>query len=294
MSSSLIVWLFDLAARLPLNVLHRLGGVTGWAIYLLSGEYAARLRENLGYAWEGRPKEEFRKVLNASIAEAGKSMAEVPWAWRRSLAEVTGSVRACHGWEHIEAAQSKGQGIIFLSPHLGSFEVSVLWAAQRMPITALYRPPKLAWLEEVMRSGRERGQLRLARTDVGGVRLLYKALKRGEAIALLPDQVPGNGEGEWANFFGRPAYTMTLVGRLVETSGATMLMACAERLPAGAGYVIRITPLEFTPGLPVTLQMNAALETVVRACPAQYLWSYNRYKASAGIDAPAQINKDVP
>lgn len=294
MSSPLVVWVFNLAARLPLSVLHRLGSAAGRATYRLSGKYAARLRENLGYGLEGRPAAEFRKVLNASIAESGKSLAEMPWVWRRPLAEVTGSVRACHGWEHVEAARSKGRGIIFLSPHLGCFEVSIQWAAERMPITALYRPSKLAWLEEVMRSGRERGQLRMARTDVGGVRLLYKALKRGESIALLPDQVPGNGEGEWANFFGRPAYTMTLVGRLVESSGAAMLMACAERLPDGAGYVIRITPLEFVPGLPVTAQMNAALEAVVRACPGQYLWSYNRYKAPAGIKAPAQVNEGVP
>ena len=255
----------------------------GWATYLLSGKYAARLRENLGYGLPGRSDAEFRKVLHASIAETGKSLTEIPWVWYRPLAEVTGSVRACHGWEHVEAARSKGRGVIFLSPHLGCFEVSVQWAAERMPITALYRPPKLVWLGEVMRSGRERGQLRLARTDVGGVRLLYKALKRGEAIGLLPDQVPSKGEGEWADFFGRHAYTMTLVGRLLESSGATVLMACAERLPDGAGYVIRITPLEFAPDLSVTGQMNAALEAVVRACPAQYLWSYNRYKVPTGV-----------
>ncbi len=283
MSSFLIARIFNLAACLPLSVLHRLGSAAGWATYLLSDKYAARLRENLGYGLEGHPATEFRKVLNANIAETGKSLTEVPWVWCRPLTEVTGSVRACHGWEYVEAARSKGRGIIFLTPHLGCFEVSALYAAERMPITILYRPPKLIWLEGVMRKGRERGQLRLARTDVGGVRLLFKALKRGEAIGLLPDQVPGNGEGEWANFFGHPAYTMTLVGRLVESSGAVMLMAYAERLPNGAGYVIRIAPLEFSRGLSVTGQMNAALEAVVRACPAQYLWSYNRYKTPKGM-----------
>ena len=274
MSSSLIVWIFDLAARLPLRVLHRLGSMLGWITYLLSGKYAARMRENLGYGLEGCSAAEFRKILNAAIAETGKSLIEMPWMWRRPLDEVTRSVRACHGWEHVEAARSKGQGIVFLTPHLGCFEVSALYAAARMPITVLYRPPKLIWLEEVMR---------LARTDVGGVRLLYKALKRGEAIGLLPDQVPGLNEGEWADFFGRPAYTMTLVGRLVESSGAMVLMACAERLRDGVGYVIRITPLELVPGLPVTRQINTALEAAVRASPAQYLWSYNRYKAPKGM-----------
>ncbi len=286
MRSSIVVWLFDLAAHLPLSTLHRLGALLGWMTYWLSGNYARRLRENLRYEMGNCPEENFRQVLSASIAEAGKGVAELPWLWCRSLEEIVPSVKMCHGWEHVEAARARGKGIIFLTPHLGCFEISATYAAESIPITVLYRPPKLAWLEAVMRSGREHGQIRLARTDVSGVRLLYKALKRGEAIGLLPDQVPGKGEGEWADFFGRPAYTMTLVGRLAESSGATVLMAYAERLPKGVGYIIHITPLEFVANLPVTRQINAALEKVVRACPTQYLWSYNRYKIPAGIEPP--------
>lgn len=293
MGSSFVVWLFDLAAQLPLRVLHRLGVMLGWATYRLSGRYAARLRENLGYEWAGRSATDFRKTLNASIAETGKGVLELPWVWRRPLHEVTASVRECHGWEHVDTAVARGKGLIFLTPHLGCFDISALYAAERLPITVLYRPPKLAWLEQVMRGGRERGQLQLARTDVGGVRALYKALKRGEAIGLLPDQVPGRGEGEWANFFGRPAYTMTLVGRLVQSSGAAILMAYAERLPQGRGYVIRIAPLELIPDQPASAQINAALENIVRACPAQYLWSYNRYKIPAGVTPPAQPGNPI-
>ena len=184
MSSSIVIWLFDLAARLPLKWLHWFGGVLGWMTYQLSHQYATRMRENLRFGLEGYSDAEFRKILNASILENGKGLVEMPWMWRRPMDEVTGSVRACYGWEHVEAARLKGQGIIFLTPHLGCFEVTALYAAERLPITVLYRPPKLAWLEEVMRKGRERGLLRLARTDVSGVRLLFKALKRGEAIGL--------------------------------------------------------------------------------------------------------------
>jgi len=294
MRSSIVVWLFDLTAHLPLGALHRLGTLLGWATYWLSGKYARRLRENLGYGMGLCPEKDFRKVLNASVAEAGKGVAELPWLWRRPLAEVTASVKACHGWEHVEAARARGKGIIFLTPHLGCFEISGIYVAERIPITVLYRPPKLAWLEQVVRSGRGRGQLRLARTDVGGVRLLYKALKRGEATGLLPDQVPGKGEGEWADFFGRPAYTMTLVGRLAESSGAAVMMAYVERLPKGDGYIIHFTPLEFAPDIPITKQINMALEKVVRACPTQYLWSYNRYKVPAGIEPPRQKQAGLP
>lgn len=284
MSPSLAVWLFSLVARLPLAVLHRIGAFLGWLTYRLSGRYAQQLRENFDYALADHSAHE--SLLNASVAEAGKALIELPWVWCRLLPEVLVCVKACHGWQQVEAAQAQGKGLIFLTPHMGCFEIVGLYIAERMPITVLYRPPRLSWLEQVMRNGRERSQMRLARTDMSGVRLLYKALKRGEAIGLLPDQVPGKGEGEWADFFGRPAYTMTLVGRLIESTGAIAMMTYVERLPKGAGYVIRFAPLEFVPGLPVTQQINAALEEVVRAYPAQYLWSYNRYKIPNGVQLP--------
>jgi KDO2-lipid IV(A) lauroyltransferase len=289
MSSSLAVWLFDLAARLPLSVLHWLGVGLGWVTYWVSASYAARLRNNLGYALEGCSAAEFRKTLHKSIAEGGKSLTEIAWVWRRPLQEVTGKVRECQGWNLVEAAHAKGKGVIVLTPHTGCFDVCGLYIAERLQFTALYRPPRLAWLEEVMRKGRERGMMRLARTDVGGVRLLYKALKRGEVLGLLPDQVPGKGEGEWVNFFGHPAYTMTLVGRLVQSSGATIIMTRAERLPSGTGYKLVFTPMELSLDLPFVEQMNATLESLVRTCPEQYLWSYNRYKVPAGIEAPLKI-----
>jgi KDO2-lipid IV(A) lauroyltransferase len=283
MSSSFVVWLFDLASHLPLSALHRIGAMLGRVTYLLDKKYAQRLRTNLDYGLPHLSAVERHKILSANIAETGKSVAELPWVWCRPMPEVTASVRTCHGWEHVEAAQARAKGIIFLTPHLGCFEIAATYLAYQMPITVLYRPPKLAWLEQVMRSGRERGQARLARTDVGGVRLLYKALKRGEAIGLLPDQVPGKSEGEWADFFGRPAYTMTLVGRLAESSKASVLMTYVERLAHGGGYVIHFKPLEFVPDTPVTQQINSALEEIVRAYPEQYLWSYNRYKTPTGI-----------
>ncbi len=288
MRSTLAARLFDLAARLPLGALHRLGAMLGWLTYALSGTYARRMRENLASAMADLPRTEIHKILHASIAEAGKGVAELPWLWRRPLAEVVASIKVCHGWEYVEAARAQDKGVIFLTPHLGCFEISATYAAQRLPITVLYRAPKMTWLEPLMRSGREHGKANLARADLGGVRLLIKALKRGEAIGLLPDQVPGKGEGEWSRFFGRPAYTMTLVGRLVESTGAAVIMAYAERLPYGAGYAIHLSPLELVPDQPATSQINAALEKLVRACPTQYLWSYNRYKTPAGAAPPKQ------
>jgi KDO2-lipid IV(A) lauroyltransferase len=279
MYAFLIKAIFTLFSAMPLGWLHRLGALLGWLTYASSGQYAARLRENLALAGYGNHP----ALRRAAIRETGKGLAELPWIWQRPYAEVLAKVRECVGRQYIEAAQAAGKGIIFLTPHLGCFEIAALWAAEFVPVTSLYRPPKLAFLEDVMRAGRERGQAKLAKADVSGVRLLYKALRRGEAIGLLPDQVPSRGEGEWAPFFGRSAYTMTLAGRLAENSGATVLIAYSERLPHGAGYVIHVEPLALNLLQPLSTQINAALEHVIRACPAQYLWGYNRYKTPRGV-----------
>jgi KDO2-lipid IV(A) lauroyltransferase len=110
---------------------------------------------------------------------------------------------------------------------------------------------------------------------------LLKTLRQGEAVGILPDQVPEDNEGEWANFFGRPAYTMTLVGKLVASTDATVLLAFGERLPSGQGYVIHIEPLDpdGVMAYPPTAQdVNDGIERIVRQCPEQYLWSYGRFK----------------
>ena len=193
-------------------------------------------------------------------------------------------VAECRGWDVAEAARARGKGIIFLTPHLGCFEICALYIAQRMPITSLYRPPKMAWIEPLMIAGRSRWQAQVAPANLRGVRMLYKALARGGAIGLLPDQAPGVGEGVWADFFGRPAYTMTLVTRLKQKCGAPVIMVFGERLEAGRGYRLHFEEL---PGTELNeAALNRAVEAQVRRRPEQYLWSYNRYKVPAGAEPP--------
>lgn len=291
MTTFLFKIVFQFLASLPLSVLHRIGAWLGRLTFAFSKQYAARMRENLQQAGYKLDDVQGKQLLSVAIDEAGKSIVELPWIWGRPYEEVLGSVLECQGLQYFEAAQARGKSIIFLTPHQGCFEIFGLYMAQYLPITLLYRPPRLAWLEGVMRGGRERGKAKLAKADLSGVRLLYKALKRGETIGLLPDQVPSQGEGEWANFFGRPAYTMTLVGRLAQTSDATVLLVSAERKACGAGYVIRFEPLQLDFAVSVPQQINAALEAMIRTNPAQYLWSYNRYKVSRGVLPPDAVEE---
>lgn len=266
--------LMKIAACAPLPVAHAVGAVLGWAMYGLSPTYRRHLRENLeaaGYADAA--------TRRAAIAEAGKLLAELPAVWLRPRKDVTALVREIRGLDLVEAARAQGRGIVFLTPHLGCFEVTAQVAAERFPITVLYSPPKMRWLQPIIEQGRGGENVRLASADLAGVRELLAALKRRETVGILPDQVPGEGEGEWADFFGKPAYTMTLAARFARREGVECLVAYGERLPMGRGYVVHVRPLPAAlEGESEARRVNRALESLIRELPAQYLWGYNRYK----------------
>jgi KDO2-lipid IV(A) lauroyltransferase len=136
-----------------------------------------------------------------------------------------------------------------------------------------------------MLAGRDRPGLRIATPDLSGVRAMLRALKKGEAVGILPDQAPGVGQGEWTDFFGKPAYTMTLVDRLQRASGASVVLAYAERLPGGRGFALHLAAMpEAAAGERPAHRLNRAIEGLVRRCPAQYYWGYNRYKVPAGAE----------
>lgn len=250
-------------------------------MYLGSPKTADRLRENLRASGLCPGEAAFRRTLRRNIVENGKSMLETFAIWFRPHEKMLGWVRECRGWEHVEAALAHGKGIIFLTPHMGCFEITALYYAARHPISILYRPPRKAWLAPLILTGRERGAAKLAPTNLRGVRSLLQSLRRGAAVGILPDQVPSSGEGEWANFFGRPAYTMTLVGRLAQATDATVLMAFGERLPWGRGYRLHFEPISGV-DMTSTTGLNQAIEALVRRHPEQYLWSYPRYKVPGG------------
>ena len=278
-----MIFVFRLLARASLATLHRLGALLGWLTWLASPTYRRHLRGNMALALGA---DSARRVRNAAIANAGRTSLELPRLWLHPLEETVRLVREVRGWDYVEAAQAAGKGILFLTPHLGCFEVTAQYYSHRAPISVLYRPPKQAWLQTMIEEGRARPQLYLAPADLSGVRTLIKALRRGEAVGMLPDQAPRRGEGRWIDFFGRPAYTMTLAGKLSE-SGAAVVLAWGERLPDGAGFRLHFMPPEH----PVegNVEERAAcisreMERLILKCPEQYLWGYNRYKQRRGTE----------
>jgi KDO2-lipid IV(A) lauroyltransferase len=261
--------------------LHAIGLAMGWLVYLASPSYRRRFIENISLAGH-------RASLRKAVGEAGKGIFELPFVW---CADPMRVLRTAHieGWELVQNALDAKAGIVFLTPHLGCFEISAQSVARHAGLSVLYRPPRQAALKPLIEGARARANLFLAPANLAGVRILLKALKNGQAIGLLPDQVPQNGEGVWADFFGKPAYTMTLPAKLQQMSGAPILLAYAERRPWGRGYVIRFVPFEGELGDTPQRQaraINLAMEQLIARCPAQYIWSYNRYKVPPGVTAP--------
>lgn len=283
LADGLLKWL----SRRPLWFLHTFGAVLGWAVWALSPPYRRRLRDNAALA--GVLEQDRRQA----VAEAGRMTMELPRLWlRRREAPVPDPVR-WEGAELIEAAIGRPGGLLILTPHLGSFEVAAHAYAERFgprqPMTVLYRPARQAWLRAMEEVARERPGLSSAPATLAGVRQLIRALRQGGTVALLPDQVPPQGQGVWAPFFGREAYTMTLSVSLARKTGATVLLGWCERLPAGRGHVVRMSslpePLPQPGGLDDdawTLQavsvVNRAMEALILRRPDQYLWGYHRYK----------------
>ena len=248
-------------------------------MYGMSPTYRRHLNENLARAGYGGDA----SVRRETIAAAGKMIAELPALWFRPHEEVASLVREVSGLEAARAVHARGEPLLLLAPHMGCFEITSLYAARIATLTVLYRPPKLRALEPLMREGRARPGVRLVPADVTGVRELFGALRRNEAVGFLPDQVPGEGEGDWADFFGAPAYTMTLAAKLAERQGIACFLAYGKRLPGGRGYDIVLRPYPAAlPGESATRRLNRAMEELVRECPGQYLWGYNRYKTPRG------------
>jgi KDO2-lipid IV(A) lauroyltransferase len=226
------------------------------------------------------------------VVEIGKGATELAWALFRAP-DVPALVRSRIGWEAVERLRTANRPIIFVTPHLGGYDIAGRYLWSQVPILAMYRPHKVFWIDQLLREGRNRGAApdgtNVAPATMAGVRMVLKHLRRGGCSVLLPDQVPGLGEGEWADFFGRPAYTMTLLGRLQEASGAAIVFCFAERLAHGAGFTLHLEAMaEPLPAdrLEAARRVNAAVEKMIRACPAQYLWGYNRYKRPAGAPLP--------
>ena len=273
--------LFRFFSVWPLPVLHALGGVLGWLVWAFSASYRQRFRANVlqaGLAFD---------VAKPAIAEAGRFVAELPKLWLRPFEDSCLANVQMQGQEIAEQAFAQGKGVIFFGSHCGSFELgpqalAEVFGPRHGPMTAIYRPARQPALAAIELATRQRPLFKVLPASLSAIKAMHKALKANQAVALLTDQVPPQGLGVWAPFFGKPAYTMTLAARLALQNGAALLPVSCERLPKGRGYIVKIRPAvdlgANTDLLSAVTLINQAIQAIVLSQPGQYLWGYARYK----------------
>jgi KDO2-lipid IV(A) lauroyltransferase len=273
----------NVIAALPLTVVQVFGACLGILAYVGSQQYRKLFRPQYEAVVRSR---NLPFKLWPAIRASGMLFSDSLWIWRNPQKALT--LVEVQNWDLVEAAISEGHGLVMLTPHLGGFEIIPRVLAQHFPATILYRPSRQAWLNEVVEEGRAYPNMHFVPTNLHGVRQMTRALTRGEAIGILPDQVPSGGEGVWVPFFGRPAYTTPLPGRLANRNNTPVVMFTAKRKGLGQGWVMqatRLSPLseDATTG---AAELNVAIENAVLVAPEQFIWSYNRYKHPAGAELP--------
>ena len=275
--------MFKGIGALPLAAVQVIGAFLGVFTYLISSHYRKLFR---AHYLAVTTKYQLPVKIWSAAAGSGMLFADSLWVWKNPKKSLD-LVEVLH-FDIVESALSEGHGLLMLTPHLGCFEVMPRIMAQHYPATILYRPARQKWLNEIVEEGRNYPNLHFVPTNLNGVRQMTRALTRGEAIGILPDQVPSGGEGIWSPFFGRPAYTTILPARLANRHQTPVVMFTAVRKKWGAGWLMqakRIEPFSKEPQI-AAQELNLAIENAILCAPEQFLWAYNRYKHPTGADLP--------
>ena len=228
--AGLLLYLLAAAiGRLPLRVLGWLGDATAWLARVLDVREARVARRNLELAYPQLDPTAREKLLRDVLRATFRGLFETLRFWTRAESDNLRLIGNVYGQQAFDAALASGHGLIIAAPHYGNWELLNQWLAARTPITVLYRRPEHPSGEAFLRRVRGRANVRQLPAEGAAMRGLFKALAAGGMVGILPDQQPKAGDGMWAPFFGMDALSMSLLPRLAQRTGATVLFAIAER-----------------------------------------------------------------
>ena len=283
MRTLLLKLILQAIAALPLGFAQAIGAGLGLLAFIGSRHYRSLFKQH--YLSAATQKHFSVRIWSAACA-SGMLFSDSLWIWRNPSKAL--SCTEVSNWEVVEAAINEGHGLVMLTPHLGGFEIIPRVLAQHFPATILYRPARQDWLNAVIEDGRAYPNMHFVPTNLHGVREMTRALMRGEAIGILPDQVPGGGDGIWAPFFGRSAYTTTLPARLANRHHTPVVMFTAKRKRLGQGWAMQATRLNSFSEDPSAScnELNKAIEAAILIAPEQFIWAYNRFKHPLGAELP--------
>jgi len=271
-----------LFTRLPWPVLRGVATALAWLWVRLDARESRVTRRNLELAypqWDAATRARVhRQVLRSTALQALETLR----LWSRPAADnLRLHLRERHGEALYDAALAAGKGVIVAAPHFGNWELLNQWLASRGPIAIVYKAPEDEAGDAFLQLVRGGDNVRQVRAEGAAVRQLFKVLKEGGATGILPDQQPKAGDGVFVPFFGEQALTMTLVNRLAERTGATVLYGWCERIGPGMEFALHVEAADPAVADPdpqvAAAALNAGIERIARRDPAQYQWTYKRY-----------------
>jgi KDO2-lipid IV(A) lauroyltransferase len=267
-----------LLARLPWPLQRGLGRALGGVLRPLLGERRRIAARNLALCFPALDDVARASLLRQHFAALGIGLFEFARAWWGSVAPLRRGLQV-DGLEHVEAARAGGRGVIVISGHFTTLEICGRLLCDHVPLAGMYRPHAGGAMEWAVK----RGRLRYAMAMFGReeLRPAIRHLKDGGLLWFAPDQDTRRGDSVFVPFFGRPASSLTSTHQLARWSGAAVLAFAHVRRPDG-GYTLRLSPafadFPSEDAVADTSRVMAAIEGMVRAAPAQYLWIHRRFK----------------
>ena len=285
LAAALLYALAWTVARLPWPLLRRLADGVARLWVATDAREARVARRNLELIHPDLDAPARERLLGEILRTTARQAFETIRLWTRPAARNLADLAEVHGEALFDAALAEPRGLVVAAPHMCNWELLNQWLAMKTPLAILYRPPESAIGEAFLRRVRANagGDVEQVRAEAAGVRTLLKRLQKGGVVGILPDQQPKAGEGEFAPFFGKPALTMTLFGRLAGRSGARVLFAWCERLPDTSpprfALHVQAAPEAVGDADPAhaVAALNAGIEAIARRDFAQYQWTYKRY-----------------
>jgi KDO2-lipid IV(A) lauroyltransferase len=267
---------------LPLPVGQRLGSFLGKIAYHVDGKHRRVAQQNISVALSLSPQAT-RRLSQQVFANIGKVFLETVWSWSRPRAELVPYFRV-EGESYIQNAHAKGRGVLVLTAHLGNWELLTVIADMiGHPINIIYRPLDFKPLERLVSENRCRFGSRVIPKHKA-LRLILRALQRGEIAAFLMDQSSDWYDGVVSHFFGRRTFTSKGLALLAYKTGAPVVPVFLER--ETNGFVGR-----FLPEIPLmhsgdktrdieenSERFNRVIEAAIRRNPAQWFWVHRRWK----------------
>jgi KDO2-lipid IV(A) lauroyltransferase len=279
----LVIGLIRLLSHFSLKNQQRVGSALGRFLSWFPNYNRNVVRANLKQAYPDLTDAERKQLELKVLQENAKGFAELGAVWEWPIERLLPYIHEVHGYELLDQAFSKHKGVIMLSPHFGCWEAVAVYLSNTYDFTFLYQPQSLPTIENYIVKARSRVDTSTpAPTNIKGVRLMFQRLKENKMVGILPDQDPGESGGIHAPFFGYPARTMTLVSKLAAKAQCDVLFIVAERLPNGEGFDLHIFPADSevasTDELTAATALNRGVEKVAAINPAQYLWTYKRFR----------------